>query len=555
MRALIALAALALLPLQPARALETARELAASGAARLALARVEQLQPRDSGAARWGEWEALRLNLLVGLKQNEEVLKRAAALPAKLLPAELRLCLLEAGGAAIAAGKGPQARDYAARVLWQLDAIAAEARTARLLAIESHVLERQADTAFRSMLRFEQDYRPLDPAVAERFVEALLDLRQDRQAVNWLARLDEASPQRLRLQLRTGLATPEGAVAQARARTAGGGAARYWRVIAEAAAMQSSGLLRVESLEHLLHDEDSGAPRVTALAGQLWQGYLAEAQAAANRGGLLAGDDAAWLDLASRRLGADPVQSRVLFAHLGRNGGARDVRHVAQLQLVFSLSQDGLDRAALRLFADATVDAVELDPRARYLLGDIAETRGSPVAAVRFWHGLATPPGVAAEEWQVRMAAVQWSAGMPDTARATVRALSNSGKPLPAPAVSRAVALARDMRDAGRPELAQETLAALLPLAGRGPSRGALQVLGEIAESGGQYARAADYYLRAALADDAGDALAAQARFAAGVNLARAGYKEDARAQFHWLIKNSKDAASRDAARRELSRL
>jgi hypothetical protein len=228
---------------------------------------------------------------------------------------------------------------------------------------------------------------------------------------------------------------------------------------------------------------------------------------------------------------------------------------VAQLQLVFSLSQGGLDRAALRLFGDGAADAGELDPQARYHLGNIAETRGSPVAAAKFWQGLATPPGVAAEEWQVRVAAVQWSAGMPDATRATVRALSKSGKPLPVPAVARAVALARDMRDAGRPELAQETLAALLPLAGRGPSRGALQVLAEIAESGGQYAQAADYYLRSALADGAGDALALQARLAAGINLARAGYKEDARAQFQWLIQNSKDAASRDAARRELSRL
>jgi hypothetical protein len=555
MRLLIALAVLALLLVHPAQALETARELAASGAARLALARVEQLQPLDPAAARWGEWEALRLGLLVRLKQNEEVLKRAAALPAKLSPADLRQCLLEGARAAVAAGKGPEARDYAARVLWQLDATAAEARAARLLAIESHVLERQVDTAFRSMLRFEQDYRPLDPAAAERFVEALLDLKQDRQAVNWLARLDEASPQRLRLQLRAGLVTPEGAVAQARARTAKSGAAGYWRVIAETAAMQGSGAVRVESLEHVLHDDEGDARRVTALAGQLWQGYLAEAQSAANRGGLLAGDDASWLDLASRRLGSDPVQSRALFAYLSRNGGARDVRLGAQLQLVFSLSQGGLDRAALRLLGDGAGDAGELDPQARYLLGNIAETRGSPAAAAKFWQGLATPPGIATEEWQVRVAAVQWNAGMPDAARATVRALSQSGKPLTAPAVTRAVALAREMRDAGKPELAQETLAALLPLAGRGPSRGALQVLGEIAESGGRYAQAADYYLRSALADGAGDALALQARLAAGINLARAGYKEDARAQFQWLIQNSKDAASRDAARRELSRL
>jgi tetratricopeptide (TPR) repeat protein len=222
---------------------------------------------------------------------------------------------------------------------------------------------------------------------------------------------------------------------------------------------------------------------------------------------------------------------------------------------VFSLAQGGLDRAALRLFGDGATDTDGLDPQARYLLGNIAETRGDPVAAARFWQGLATPPNVVAEEWQVRLAAAQWGARMPDAATATVRALAKSGKPLPAPAVTRAVALARDMRDAGRPELAQETLAALLPLAGRAESRGVLQLLGELAESGGQYARAADYYLRAALANSTGDAVALQARLAAGINLARAGYKEDARAQFQWLIQNSKDAAQRDAARRELSRL
>jgi hypothetical protein len=349
--------------------------------------------------------------------------------------------------------------------------------------------------------------------------------------------------------------TPEAAVAQARARTAKGGAAGYWQVIAEAAAMQKSGLLRVESLEHVLHDEESDARRLHALAGQLWQAYLAEGQAAANRGGLLAGDDAAWVDQASRRLGTDAVQARALFAYLIRNSSARDVRLGAQLQLVFSLAQGGLDRAALRLFGDGAGDPDGIDPQARYLLGTIAESRGSPEAAARFWQGLASPPGMVAEEWQLRLAAAQWGARMPDASVATVRALAKSGKPLPPPAVTRAVALARNMRDAGRPELAQETLAALLPLAGREESRGVLQLLGEIAESGGQYARAAGYYLRAALANSTGDALALQARLAAGINLARAGYKEDARAQFQWLIQNAKDPASRDAARRELSRL
>ena len=138
---------------------------------------------------------------------------------------------------------------------------------------------------------------------------------------------------------------------------------------------------------------------------------------------------------------------------------------------------------------------------ARYLLGAIAEKHGSPAAAVRFWQGIATPPNVGAEEWQLRLAAAQWGAGLPDASLATVRALAKAGKPLPPAAADRAVGLAREMRDAGRPELAQEALSALLPLAGRAQSRSMLLALGQIAESGGRHAQAADYYLRGALAN------------------------------------------------------
>jgi len=70
------------------------------------------------------------------------------------------------------------------------------------------------------MLRFDQDYRPLGRDVAERFVERLLDLGLEREAVNWLAGLDDAGALKLRLRFRTGLVTPDAAIAQARARLA-----------------------------------------------------------------------------------------------------------------------------------------------------------------------------------------------------------------------------------------------------------------------------------------------------------------------------------------------
>ncbi len=73
----------------------------------------------------------------------------------------------------------------------------------------------------------------------------------------------------------------------------------------------------------------------------------------------------------------------------------------------------------------------------------------------------------------------------------------------------------------------------------------------------GDATAAANFFLRSALLVQAAapDALAFQARLLAALNLMRAGLKNDARAQFEWLLKNSKDAALTEAARRGLARL
>jgi hypothetical protein len=541
-----------------ASALETARELAASGASRLALARVEQLQPGDSGAPRWAEWEVLRMRLLVGLKLNDEALKRAAGLPGNMPQAALRQCVLEAGRAALATGQGEAARAYAARLLWQLQATPEEARAARLLVIESHLAERQGDTAFRAMLRYHQDYRPLERGVAERFVEALLDLGMEREAVNWLASLDEASPAKLMLRLKTGLATPDATVGQARALLAKANDPAYWRVIAEAARQQKNALLLAEAQERGLNSGDPGAPQAVAvLARQLWQNYFSAAQESANQNGLIAGDDPGWADLAARRLGTAPPLSRALYGHLARRGQAPATRHSAQLQLVFSLVSEGLGRAALRLFQESETEAGALDPQARYLLGTAAETHDDPATAWRYWDGIATPPIVSAEEWSLRLAAVQVRSGKADEGVAALKRALAGRKSLSPDIVRRGAALARELFDSGKLDAAGAVFDLMLPLAAGNDARAILFGLGRIQEHAGRNSAAADYFLRSALLADAKapDALALQARFAAGINLARAGYKEDARAQFQWLLGNANDPTQREAARRELSRL
>ena len=144
-----------------------------------------------------------------------------------------------------------------------------------------------------------------------------------------------------------------------------------------------------------------------------------------------------------------------------------------------------------------------------------------------------------------------------DVLRKRTEPSPKQAKAPPDPVAGRAAALAHEMLAAGKPGPAEELYTMLLPRAGRGHAREILFALGGIADSSARHALAADYFLRAALIDEsrATDALALQARLAAALALVRAGYRDDARAQFQWLLKNLKDPAQIETARRELSRL
>jgi hypothetical protein len=292
-----------------------------------------------------------------------------------------------------------------------------------------------------------------------------------------------------------------------------------------------------------------------ALASDLWESYFAGAREAANRNQMLTGDDTAWADYAGRQIATNPPLARAFFAHLALRGRERETRFNAQLQLAYSLQESRLERTALRLFETLNADESSFDGQARYLLGAMAERAHQPALAARYWKGIATPPGVGAEEWQARVAAAYWRGGEAAAAAATLRTLLGPGKPLPAEAARPLAALAQEMIAAGKPEPAEEILRGLLPGADAKRQRDILYTLGRAAEQVNRHQLAADYYLRSALLADGKtpDAQALQARLAAGLNLVQAGFREDARAQFQWLLKNTTDPAQLAIARRELA--
>lgn len=540
-------------------ALEITQRFAANNAPQIALARVEQMQPSAPSAPRWSDWEQLRCALLSRLNRHQELARRVAALPPGVPDKVTRACVLLGARAALAAAQGAAARELLARLLWRFELSVDEMRQARLLVIDAYLTDGRPQDAYALMLRFQQDYRPLDRDTAAHFVDALIAAGMEKEAVNWFAQLDDAGPQKLLMRLKTNLLAPDAAVAQARAALARSNQAAYWVVLQQAGALQKDRTLQVEALENILQlARDEPAGRVAATAAELWQAYFEAAQDIANRNQLLVGDDAGWADFAARRSAANSSAARAMFAYLAQKSRDAAARHTAQLQLAFSLQGAKLALTATRLFDDVKrLPPAELDPQARFLLGSMAVDTQQAAAAARYWQGLATPPTLSDDEWQVRLGAALVHAGATAPGADALRRLVAGKSALPADIVRRAVAAVQELEDGGEARSAAELYRALSPLAAARERRDVLTGLGRLAEAAGEFRAAADHFMEAALMVDAGapDAVAIGARLAGAANLARAGYKDDARAQFKWLQQNVKDADRLDFIRREMQKL
>jgi len=569
--------------------LEATRSLAQAGAVQLALRRIDTLQPQDPAApppkgtsfgaspkgtsfgARWVEWESLRLQLLAQLGRNDEILQRVGALPSAV-PAGARAELhAVAARAALTLERTAVARDQAGRALWIPGINAGALRELRLLVIRSHVRDARADDAYRSMLRFEQDYRPLDVATASVFVDALLDLGTAREAVAWLNLLEERGPAKLRLRLHTGVVTPQDAVTFARAALGRSEDPAWWRILLEAANRQNNSALRLTAMEQLLEATAANvAEAPDANAGKLWEVYANHARAAANSHQLLAGDDANWLEFALRRRATEPAEARAYLAYLVRYARNPVLQQNAQIRLAADFAESKLSRTGLRVFGAWPADAGALAAPTRHTLGALAEAAGDHPRALQYWQDLPAPDNMPAAVWHLRLAALALRAGRADVAAAIARPLAAEQSVIPAVQLPEWITLAQQFTDHGLSDAAQALFERLLPHADTAQAHGVLSGIARTHAARGQPLLAADFYLRSALrapkevllggapqgdflrGAPATDTAATEARLQAGFSLARGGLRDDARVQFEWVLKNAGDPAQIATARREL---
>jgi hypothetical protein len=532
---------------------ELASRLEQDGAAQLALAHVEAAQPAHADGARWSEWEQLRLSLLTRLDRPQEVLRRVSEWPRDGVDEATQAADWFGVKAALEVGQGALARDYLARLFWQSELTPDAYREARQSVAQSYIVEGRPADAYPVMLRLRQDFPQLPPSLMAQYVEALLQTGHAEQAATWLPQLADGDPLKLLVRLEAGLITPDAAVDAARQAQQEKPATGNWKVILKAGQMQNNAAWQVEALEQLL-----AAPKsMPGGSGEkLWQSYLEQADAAGNQLHLLVGDDAAWSEQATLVAPNSPLTARALLAYLAMRSKDAELRADAQLRLISSLAEHKLGATAVRLFEQKM--GGDLTPASRFQLGELAAQAGEYSFAARLWHDLdAAPSGTAPQQWQLRRAEVLVKGGAYAEASQALRLLLAGKDALPPEAAGRVREAALEMFDAGQEDAAQQIFKLLLPTAPVTMQSDILARLGAMAESRKDYKLAADYFLQSALSTSAATpvAFAVNARFAAAVNLDRAGFKQDARAQYQSVLENGKDATQQEAARRALSRL
>jgi hypothetical protein len=540
------------------------RQIAEAGAHTLALKRVESLQPRDADVVDWFEWERLRLDLLEANGQHTLLVDRVRTYPDGLwLRREALPLLLPAAYAALRSGVPVQARHWLRQWFANVSVDGAnfdrmQYRRARRLVVEALFAEGDAESAYRSMLRYQQDFTPLTADEAEVFVAGLLRLNRNSEAAQWLTRLGPRSHYAALVRIRAGLLSPAAAAVQARTALAKGYDVAAIELLEAAAQAQNDRAVLVEVAELRLNGTaPRGADDRSQSAGgiALWRSYEEAAVAGANQAQLLVGDDSGWLAHAQRVRSQQPSMSRALLAYLASKATSAGMRAQAQAYLLAALRDARLEVVAILLFADTTRFRIAaLDPRVRHLLGAINADQGRLETAAAYWRGLDAPAGMSAEQWRVHRLAVHAQMGSRVEVQAMLAEMFDDNRAVGEESRRRLLDVARAAFDRNQFQIAEDVLQRLRVRAAASERASVSIALAQVFDATGRPREAADAYLDAALASasPASDRESLQARGAAARSLSRLGMRDDARRIYEWLLRNAKDPGTRESAQHAL---
>lgn len=549
---------------------QEAAQLAEAGAPELALALVERDQGADPAAGGWGEWEALRLELLRRMGRWEALAERTAVHPEGISEALQRRMVVERAGALLRLGRAAEARASLRGAIW---AGAGGERLAllRRLVIRSYLEEDLADDAYAAVVRYRQDYGESRPEDRLLIARVLLNRGRHGQVESLLAGMQGAGAEALRLlnALRSEKQAPRSVLKKARSLAVRPGndpaeIRLLWAVAAEAAEMAENPAAHIPALENLF--ESTGGEALPEglfdfTGDDLWRAYEGYAGKVGNREQMLVGEDRRWFEEAESAGPRYPIRIRSVYAFLARHASVPENRLEAHERLLGILSERPAGYQLLRrLYLDSGhFPSLESVPEpVRWTLASAALAEGDMEAASRLLQELdKAPEGTRRVMWQLRRAKVFILAADYGSAKRLLSDLVSRAHELERTDVDRLMQLLFDLQTVGEHGAAYEMFGQLAARAEGQFKRELLYWMADSRASQEEHVDAARLYLQSAMlpGPDAMDPWAQTARYKAAGSLAAAGLRDDAAKVYRQLLAITEEPGRRAVLRRDLERL
>ena len=552
--------------------LDLLKHISAAGAPNLTLKMLDQAQPKiDEDLYEWILWEQERLAILSQWQQWDQLLVRIEGLPEDIPTQFKRQAATHQARAFLQLGQNRTAREVLRRQLWQTGAIeSGEYETWRRQVVESYLGDGRIEDARVALLRFDQDFDSDDLdwlllrarvlIEAERYEQAVLIL-QDHEA--WQARLTS-----LYARFKLNRIDQAELWQQVKKRSASenlevGESATLW-ALAYHAAQQMAPVDRVVALESLFRNSQPSPLQLFQMpVDLLWQAYLEYAELVGNRSELLLGDDAKWLELATRVSKATPVKARSLFAMLMLRSEDSKVANQAASGYMETFAEiDEAERILLgNLFnrSETFSSARKIPAGIRYQLVDLALRTADIEEATRLMSGLSTiPEGASGFDWQLRQSRVLILGGRYEEGDQVLQNLISEYREPNVEATDRILQVLFDMQTVDMHPQAINHFSQLLRLEIEPKQR--REILYWIADSYSgleKYDQAALLYLQSAMlpAPDSMDPWAQTARYHAAESLQSSGLVDDARRIYLDLLAVTEDAARRSVLNHKIQQL
>ena len=552
--------------------LDMLKNISTAGAPVLTLKMLDQAQPKiDADLYEWILWEQERYTILSRWQEWNELLIRIESLPPDL-PEQFRYQIATYKiQAYLEIGQVATARRLLREQLWLTTAGSVpEYQTWRRLVISSYLKDGRLEDARIAMLRFNQDFDTEDESWVLLGATVLIRSGRYDQAIQvlqgvdgWQARLSSLLAQ-YRLQQIDPKALWEVLKQKvAREEFEDGEQSTLW-ALAYYAAQQMSAVDRVVALEQVFKaDSQTPLELFRLLPDQLWDAYIEYAQLVGNRAELLIGDDAQWLELATKASSFTPVKARSLFALLMLQSRSQKVISDAAEQYMQSFkSIDESEQHLLdQLFnhSETFSDAERIPLLVRYQLVDLALKRGDIGEATRQMSGLDTyPAGSDRFKWQLRQARVLILGGRYDEGNGILQTLISEYSEPTAENTDRILQVLFDLQTVNLHEQAILHFNHLLRLPIEPKQhREILFWIADSYKSLEKYDRAALLYLQSAMLPGplAMDLWAQTARFRAAESLQKSGLVDDARRIYKELLSGTSDPARRSLLNHNIQQL